>query len=162
MRAFTGTLRAGALAAGLAGLASAAVATPAGYEADTRSYNLAHGRVVFTRHCLRCHEQGHQGAPMLDEPDDWLARLEQPLETLIEHAINGHDDMPARGETELNDQAVAAAVAYVVNRARIIVAERLESLPPPAGGIARPKTATSVDDAVVQMLLMLMGKDRWK
>jgi cytochrome c5 len=162
MRVFNRTLLAGVLATALAGTAIPAMATPPGYEADTRAYNLARGRVIFTENCLRCHEQGRNGAPIPDDPEDWSARIEQPLATLIEHAISGHGDMPARGETALSDQDIAAAVAYVVNRARIVVAERLDSLPAPAGGFARADQAASIDDAVVQMFLLLMGKDRWK
>jgi cytochrome c5 len=132
------------------------------YLSDTRAYNLAHGRVVFTEHCLRCHEQGRKGAPMLDGSADWAERLAQPLDDLISHAIEGHGDMPARGDADLTDQQVASAVAYVVNRTRQILAEELDELPATAvGGEVRPQPA-SVDDAVVQMFLLLMGKARWK
>ena len=162
MQIFLQTLRSGVLVSVLAGLTTPVVATPPGYEADTRAHNLARGRVIFAEHCLRCHEQGRKGAPMLDDPADWSSRLEQPLATLIEHAINGHGDMPARGDTELNDQDIAAAVAFVVHRARIVVADRLDSLPAPAGGLPASTDAASIDDAVVQMFLLLMGKDRWK
>jgi cytochrome c5 len=149
---------AGLLATVLAG----SVPASEDYLSDTRAYNLAHGRVVFTEHCLRCHEQGRKGAPMLDESADWAERLAQPLDDLISHAIEGHGDMPARGDADLTDQQVASAVAYVVNRTRQILAEELDELPATAvGGEVRPQPA-SVDDAVVQMFLLLMGKARWK
>ena len=105
-------------------------AQPAGFEPDTRAYNLAHGRVVFLDKCMRCHESGRKGAPVFGDTGDWADRVEQPLETLIEHAISGHGDMPARGDQEISDQDIAAAVAYVVNRTRVIAAD--EGHPAPA------------------------------
>lgn len=144
-------------------LASGAVnANAPGYESDTRAYNLAHGRVVFNQHCLRCHEAGRLSAPLVDRSDDWVDRLDQSLDTLIRHAIRGHGDMPARGETDISDQDVAAAVAYVVNRTRLLVAEQLNDLPPTDAGAAEKPAPTSIDEAVVQMFLLLMGKERWK
>lgn len=129
---------------------------------DTRAFNLAHGRVVFNEHCLSCHEQGRKGAPMLGESAEWVSRLEQPLATLISHAIEGHGDMPARGDTDLTDQDVAAAVAYVVDRTRRLFDEHLNELPSSGAGSAVVAGPESVDDAVLQMFLLLMGKDRWK
>jgi cytochrome c5 len=143
-------------------LSLGAGASTTGYERDTRAYNLAHGRVVFSEHCLRCHEQGRKGAPMIDEAGDWAVRLQQPLDELIRHAIHGHGDMPARGDLELNDQQVAAAVAYVVNRTRLMVADQLDELPPTDAAGSGPAAAGAADDAVLHMFLLLLGKDRWK
>ena len=131
---------------------------------DTRAYNLAHGRVVFTEHCLRCHGEGREDAPMPDSAADWQGRLDQPLDELIRHAINGHGDMPARGETDLVDQEIAAAVAFVVYRARLVVAEQANGA---AAGDTRLADSSgdglpdNIDDAVMQMLLLLLGKQRW-
>jgi cytochrome c5 len=156
------TLCRGALFVSLALPGSGAMAAPAGYDRDTRAYNLAHGRVVFTEHCLRCHEKGRKGAPIPDVPADWADRLDQPLPVLISHAIEGHGDMPARGETELSDQEIASAVAYVVSRARIVLGEQITALPATGAGMDEPADSQSIDDAVVQMFLLLIGKDRWK
>lgn len=145
----------------LAMFAQMSLATPAGYEPDTRAYNLAHGRVVFADKCLRCHESGRRGAPVIGETDDWRKRLEQPLDTLIQHAIRGHGDMPARGDQEISGQDVAAAVAYVVNRVRVIAAERIEALPPaatPAATASASDPGEPTSDTVVQMFLLLLGK----
>jgi cytochrome c5 len=129
-------------------------ASPPGYESDTRAYNLAHGRVVFTENCLQCHGTGRKGAPVLGDTGDWAGRLEQPLGTLIEHALHGHGRMPPRGELDLNDQDVAAAVAYVVNRARVIAAAEGDLKPAPLAD----QTVDASDYAVVQMFLLLLGK----
>ena len=159
------------------GMATGACADPADSYSETRAYNLAHGRVVFNDSCMYCHRTGRKGAPVAGDAADWNGRVDQPLSTLIRHAIEGHGDMPARGDTDLSDQDIAAAVAYIVERGRQIVAERehavdglIDELPPTAAG---PKVATKdaanapteqsdPDDAIVHMLLMLYGKDRWK
>jgi len=137
-------------------------AAPPGYERDTRTYNLAHGRVVFTDKCLRCHESGRKGAPVFGDTNDWLARLEQPLDKLIEHALVGHGDMPARGDQDISDQDVAAAVAYVVNRTRVIAAGEGALPPAPNASEREAQAGDSPDQQVVQMFLLLVGKDRWK
>jgi cytochrome c5 len=137
-------------------------AAPPGYERDTRSYNLAHGRVVFAEKCMRCHESGRKGAPVFGDMNDWLDRVEQPLDTLIQHALLGHGRMPARGGQDITDQDVAAAVAYVVNRVRVISAGQGALPPAPPNDEPKPLGGDSPDHAVVQMFLMLVGKDRWK
>ena len=154
---------------GLAGLVVASqfwalpsLAETPGYEGDTRAYNLAHGRVVFMDKCMRCHESGKKGAPVLDDAADWMERLEQPLDTLIEHAIAGHGDMPARGDQDISKQDVAAAVAYVVDRTRTIVVADINSLPPPAAGVSADKVDDSSDRAVVHLFMLLLRKERWR
>ncbi len=137
-------------------------AMPPGYASDTRAYNLAHGRVVFVEKCMRCHESGVRGAPVFGETDDWRERIEQPLDTLIGHAISGHGRMPARGDQDISDQDVAAAVAYVVNRTRVIAASEGELLPAPAAVASAAPTDETFDEAVLQMFRLLLGKDRWR
>ena len=134
-----------------------ASAEPPSYSDATRAYNLAHGRVVFTENCLRCHGCGRRGAPLVDDADDWRERVGQPLDTLIRHAIDGHGRMPPRGDRDLSDQDVAAAVAFVVDRARTLAAGAGASSPPPEA--AQPD---GHDQAVVRMFLLLLGKERWR
>lgn len=133
-----------------------------GYQSDTRAYNVAHGRVVFMDKCMRCHESGKKGAPVLGEASDWKERLEQPLGTLIEHAIAGHGDMPARGDQDISEQDVAAAVAYVVDRTRTIIIADVNSLPPHAAGASADNVDAQSDRAVVHMFMLMLGKERWK
>lgn len=140
-------------------LSQPALSNPPGYEGDVRKYNLAHGRVVFSEYCVRCHEGGRRGAPVLGDIPDWRDRLEQSLPMLIRHAIDGHGDMPPRGDTMLDDQDVAAAVAYVVNRTRVLAAIEGDSLESPAAGLAENDAS---NDAVLEVFLLLLGKERWR
>ena len=143
-------------------LALQASAGPLGYASETRAYNLAHGRVVFTENCLRCHGSGRRGAPVVGDSEDWKGRISQPLDTLIRHAIEGHGRMPPRGDRDISDQEVAAAVAYVVDRARAIAADDGQSADLPTAGASLRPAGDDYDQVVVQMFLMLIGKDRWK
>ena len=133
-----------------------------GYQTDTRAYNLAHGRVVFMDKCMRCHKSGKKGAPVFGDAADWIERLEQPLDTLIEHAIAGHGDMPARGDQDISEQDVAAAVAYVVDRTRTIVVADINSLSPSAAGMPAEKVRDASDQAAVHMFMLILGKEQWR
>ena len=89
------------------------------------SHDLHRGKAVFTGKCLTCHGQEHSGAPQLGSAADWEPRLQQPLDTLIQHAIYGHGLMPPKGGfSHVSDTDVAAAAAYVVSRSERIVASR--------------------------------------
>jgi hypothetical protein len=117
--------------------------------------------VVFVDKCMRCHESGRKDAPVFGDIGDWEERLEQPLNTLIAHAVEGHGRMPARGDTDLSDQDVAAAVAYVVNRTRVIAAGEGEGQPL-VGSLDDGTGGDPSDRAAVQMFLMILGKEPWK
>lgn len=89
-----------------------------------QQYNLGLGRAVFTGECIKCHGQPDSGAPQLGSVNDWEERLKTPLPTLISHAINGHGKMPPKGGLEgLTERDVSAAVAYVVDRSRLLFIE---------------------------------------
>jgi cytochrome c5 len=46
----------------------------------------------------------------------WAARVDQGMETLVKHAIEGYNAMPARGLcADCSDQEIADAVAYMVD-----------------------------------------------
>ena len=155
-------------------VSSAEPVEPTGYERELRSYNLARGRKVFTNNCMECHESGTKGAPVFGNIDDWGPRIQQPLTVLIEHASRGQDDMPSNCDSGLLDSEVAAAVAYVVHHSRLLAGD-VNSLsatgagPRPVAALCGPgnsgldcATVTVSDDAFVNMLLMVLGKDRWK
>lgn len=166
--------RMGWLAATLVLAAQPLAAEPAkyGYERDIRPYNLAHGRVVFVNNCMKCHEAGRKGAPLFDDSADWLPRIRQPLSTLIEHATEGHGRMPAKGDQELSDQDVAAAVAYVVHHSRQVI-DHLNALPPTGAGALDAEAycgpgeheracadRLAADAAILNMFMILVGQDR--
>lgn len=86
---------------------------------DVRKYNLGLGKSVFLGKCIKCHGDTESGAPQLGSIQDWGKRLAVPVDTLIEHAVNGHGEMPPKGGFEsLSDRKVTAAVAYIIDQGR--------------------------------------------
>ena len=88
------------------------------------------GRRVFHRKCIKCHGSGREGAPVVGRPGEWATRLEQPIDVLVAHAIDGHQGptarMPAKGGfPTLSDDDVSAAVHYIARRGRWL-AQRIE------------------------------------
>jgi len=77
------------------------------------------GPQVYNEACLVCHGAGIGGAPMLGDASAWGPRIDQGLDVLKDHAINGYSGelgyMPAKGgRMDLADEEVAAAVEYMV------------------------------------------------
>ncbi len=77
------------------------------------------GPQVYNQACLACHGAGIGGAPIPGDAAVWTARLEQGMDVLYDHAINGFQGdlgyMPAKGgRVDLSDDEVIAAVDYMV------------------------------------------------
>ena len=97
-----------------AGAAVVAVAEAVDPVAEVRS-----GPQVYNEACLACHGAGVGGAPILGDASQWTARLDQGMETLVAHAIDGYQGeagyMPPKGgRLDLSDEEVTAAVEYMV------------------------------------------------
>ncbi len=81
------------------------------------------GEEVYNGMCVACHSVPGIGAPVVGNADDWTARLEQGMNTLYDHAINGFTGpggfmMPARGGGSFSDEEVKAAVDYMVENSK--------------------------------------------
>jgi thiosulfate dehydrogenase len=75
------------------------------------------GQATYAGTCAACHDRGVTGAPALNDASGWQARLAQPREALVRHAVAGFRTMPPRGgNPRLSDAEVADAVAYMVDR----------------------------------------------
>ncbi|WP_299234017.1 c-type cytochrome [uncultured Halomonas sp.] len=73
------------------------------------------GEAIFNQICMACHMTGAAGAPVRGEADQWAPRLEQGIETLYDHSINGFNAMPAKGgNPSLSDDEVKAATDYLI------------------------------------------------
>lgn len=94
-------------AATLTGIAALAFSAFAQAEPD--------GEAIYNRACMACHMTGAAGAPIKGDADAWAPRLEQGMETLYEHSINGFQAMPAKGgQVNLSDEEVKAAVDFML------------------------------------------------
>lgn len=75
------------------------------------------GEEVVTGVCAACHSSGALGAPMTGNKEQWAPRIAQGYEALVHSAINGKNQMPARGgASDLTDDEVARAVAHLANQ----------------------------------------------
>ena len=81
------------------------------------------GKSVYESACVACHGAGLAGAPKVGDKTAWAARIAQGTATLEQHAIAGYQGsagfMPAKGgRMDLSDDAVKAAVGYMVSQGR--------------------------------------------
>ncbi|MDI5935215.1 c-type cytochrome [Halomonas kalidii] len=73
------------------------------------------GEAIYNQACMACHMTGAAGAPIKDDEAAWAPRLEQGMETLYDHAINGFQAMPPKGgQMNLSDEEVKAAVDFML------------------------------------------------
>lgn len=111
------------------------VVTAAKLPTPTHPYLLA-GMDVWDGTCRVCHGAGIAGAPKITSNKLWSERLEQDLDTLFAHAIDGFQpyaggNMPAKGgNLDLTDDQVKSAVRYMVfnSGGADMVIENLKSL----------------------------------
>ncbi len=81
--------------------------------------DLVAGKAIVDGNCRVCHAQGINGAPIIGNAKMWGARLDQGIDTLVQHAIDGFnmEMMPPRGgNPDLNDEQIRLAVKYMVSR----------------------------------------------
>jgi len=80
------------------------------------------GPQVYNEACNVCHGAGIGGAPKIDDPSLWTARIAQGNDTLYQHALEGYTGeygyMPPKGaRMDLSDDEVRGAVDYMVETA---------------------------------------------
>lgn len=78
------------------------------------------GPQVYNEACIACHGTGIGGAPAFGNAEAWAPRLEQGMDVLVEHAIDGYTGQtgympPKGGRLDLSDEEVAAAVEYMTS-----------------------------------------------
>jgi cytochrome c5 len=81
------------------------------------------GKSIYESACVVCHGPGLAGAPKFGDKPAWTARIAQGQATLEQHALAGFQGaagfMPAKGgRMDLSDDAVKAAVEYMVSQSR--------------------------------------------
>jgi cytochrome c5 len=88
----------------------AAVTTPTGKVDGKSTYDAA---------CMACHAAGVAGAPKVGDKLAWGARIKAGTAALYTAATKGKGAMPAKGgNAALSDEAVKAAVDYMVAQSR--------------------------------------------
>lgn len=73
------------------------------------------GEAAYNEYCAGCHETGMMGAPVAGDAADWGTRSRLWDAVLLDHAITGYLEMPARGgRTDLPDGVVTSAAEYML------------------------------------------------
>ena len=77
------------------------------------------GKSTYDTACAMCHGAGVAGAPKLGDKGAWAPRLAQGMPALHTAALKGKGAMPPKGgNTALPDDAVRAAVEFMVATAK--------------------------------------------
>jgi cytochrome c5 len=86
---------------------------------ETASSGPRSGSEVYDAVCMACHTTGAAGAPVIGDADAWAPRIEKGLDTLVDHAINGFNAMPAKGGcSSCPDEEIQASVEYLVEQSQ--------------------------------------------
>ena len=115
------------------------------------------GEQVYGQVCKTCHEGGLAGAPKFGDKAAWSARIATGQATLDQHAIGGFQGKsgvmpPKGGNTDLSDDEIRRAVAFMANAAGATwkepavaaVATTTGSTAPVAAATAAPAPAAAV------------------
>ena len=109
---------------------------------------LQAGETVYAAACAACHTSGAAGAPKLGDTAAWGARVAKGYDTLVKHAIEGFNAMPAKGgNPDLDDIEVARAVVYLSNKGGATFKEPAAPAPAAATAAAPAPAATAAPAA---------------
>lgn len=121
------------LAAPLIGAAAGAVAcvlgcggappsdTPAaGPQLPPTPTEFVAGKTLYDDSCAACHDVSQESAPRLGFMPAWQRRIDQGIDVMVKHVIEGYHEMPPRGDNpDLTDEEIASIVDYMVYRAEL-------------------------------------------
>jgi len=87
--------------------------------AESASSGPRSGSEVYDAACMACHTTGAAGAPVIGNADQWGPRIEKGMDTLIDHAINGFNAMPAKGGcASCSDEEIVASIEYIIEQSQ--------------------------------------------
>jgi cytochrome c5 len=99
--------------------AAAPVAVPPAGAVPASGAAAGAGKSTYDATCAVCHAAGVAGAPKTGDKAAWAAREKAGKPQLYESAIKGKGAMPPKGgNTSLSDEAVKAAVDYLLATAK--------------------------------------------
>jgi len=88
---------------------------PKGDSAASENIAMMNGEAAYNEHCAGCHETGMLGAPVAGDAADWGDRSNLWDAVLLDHAITGYLEMPAKGgRVDLPDEVVRSAAEYML------------------------------------------------
>lgn len=73
------------------------------------------GESVYNTYCMACHATGVTGAPITGDAQQWQPRIAQGMDTLLAHALDGFNAMPAKGTCmDCSDDEIQAAIDHML------------------------------------------------
>lgn len=77
------------------------------------------GKQIYEGVCSSCHATGLLNSPKFGNKADWAPRIAKGIPTLIKHATEGFNMMPAKGgDATLTPEDIDKVVHYLVNAAK--------------------------------------------
>jgi cytochrome c5 len=74
---------------------------------------------IYQRSCKNCHETDATGAPLTGDKEHWNTILEQGMNIVLDHAMNGYQGMPAFGQCfDCSPEQIEALIIYMSNPAK--------------------------------------------
>jgi len=90
------------------------IATAETENSSTQSTGPRTAEKIYNTYCMACHATGAAGAPIKGNADAWQPRVAQGPETLLTHAIQGFNAMPAKGTcADCSDDEIAATIEFI-------------------------------------------------
>lgn len=75
------------------------------------------GQQVYKNGCAGCHAAGVLDSPKFGSKTDWEKREEKGFKLLLKHAINGFNNMPAKGgNPAFKNEEIKRAIAYMLSQ----------------------------------------------
>jgi len=72
------------------------------------------GEKIYNTYCVACHGTGVLEAPVKGDAAAWAPRIAKGEETLLNHAINGFNAMPAKGTcSNCSDDEILATIQFL-------------------------------------------------
>ena len=82
-------------------------------------HQIERGKAVYDQVCAACHGSGLAGAPKFGDRQAWAPRISKGMDVLVNSAVHGMGNMPARGGQQgLSDQDIRAAIEFMVTNSR--------------------------------------------
>lgn len=100
---------------------------------------------VYNSGCNACHAAGVLNAPKLGDQAAWAERYQKGLDQLVHNAVNGINQMPAKGgNTALTEANIHDSIVYILTESGVDVPEA-ESAEAPAAESAEAPAAESTE-----------------
>ena len=81
------------------------------------------GEQLYQQVCASCHAQGLLNSPKPGDTAAWEPRYQQGLDTLVQHAVGGFNQMPPQGQAPgATEDNIKAAVVYMLEQSGIELA----------------------------------------